>query len=96
MKTTQTFTIDVEIAERLKRLDNQSGVINGLLKEYFEIRGDKSTILEEKRAVLKQLKEKKKGFLKILRLFLNSIRLGLILFVRDGLKLVKGNHQKQK
>lgn len=96
MKTNQTFTIDVDIAERLKGLDNQSNTINTLLKEYFEIRGDKSSILEEKEAVLSNLKKKTSNFLKTLRLLKSSIHSGLIILLKDGCRLVWGSHQKQK
>lgn len=95
MKTSKLFTIDVELAERLKSL-NASRIVNELLKEYFEIRSDKSSILEEKEAVLEQLKQKKNVFQRILRSLRHSIRSGLIFLVRGGLKPVEGSHQKQK
>ena len=59
MKTNKQFTIDVDIAERLKQT-NASQLINTLLKEYFEVRSDKNTLLDEKTAVKdKDLKKKK-------------------------------------
>ena len=48
MKTNKQITIDVELMEKLRGLDNASALINRLLKEYFEIRSDKSSLLEEK------------------------------------------------
>lgn len=95
MKTARTFTIDVPIAERLLHLDNQSDVVNKLLKEYFEIKGDRSTLLDEKQAVLRQMAKKKDSFPKTLRLLLSSIRSGLIILLDDGLKLV-GKSRKIK
>lgn len=95
MKTSKLFTIDVDLAERLKNI-NASKIVNELLKEYFEIRSDKNSVLEEKQAVLEQLRKKKGNFLRMLRLLLSSIRSGLILLVKDGLKLVNRSHQKEK
>lgn len=95
MKTSKLFTIDIELAERLKNV-NGSQIVNTLLKEYFAIRSDKSSVLDEKTAVLEQIKKKKSNFLRTLRLLLSSIHSGLIILLKDGLKLVKGSHQKQK
>ena len=58
MKVSKLFTIDVEIAERLKSSGNSSALINKLLKEYYEIRSDKHGIFEEKRAIFEDLKKK--------------------------------------
>ena len=85
MKTGKLFTIDVEIAERLKNI-NASGLVNGLLKEYFELRSDKNTLKEEKKAVLSHLLKKKESFLKRLRSFPNGIHLILTIMLRYGLK----------
>ena len=85
MKTSKLFTIDVEIAERLKNM-NGSELTNRLLKEYFELRSDKSTLKDEKTAILKQLSKKKSNFLKKLRLLMNGILMALITLRRHGLK----------
>jgi len=85
MKTGKLFTIDVEIAERLKNI-NASQLVNGLLKEYFELRSDKNTLKEEKKAVLSSIIKKKDNFLKRLRSFPNGIRLILIITLKHGLK----------
>ena len=85
MKTGKLFTIDVEIAERLKNI-NASQLVNGLLKEYFELRSDKNTLQEEKKAVLSHLLKKKESFLKRLRSFPNGIHLILTFTLRHGLK----------
>lgn len=88
MKTSRLFTIDVEIAERLKNI-NASKIVNDLLREFFEVKGVKNTLLEQKQAILEHMGKKKGRFLKTLRLLLSSIRSGLIILVDDGLKLVK-------
>lgn len=85
MKTSKLFTIDTELAERLKNL-NASELVNTLLNEYFEIRSSKNTLLEEKKAVFDSISKKKKLFLKRLRLLKNGIHLILITFRRDGLR----------
>lgn len=61
MKTGKLFTIDVEIAEKLQNL-NASQLVNGLLHEYFELRSDKNTLKEEKKAVLASIMKKKSYF----------------------------------
>ena len=35
MKTSVTYTIDVENAAKLQQIDNASGLVNKLLTEYF-------------------------------------------------------------
>lgn len=96
MKIGRLFTIDVEIAERMKHLANASSVVNRLLKEYFEIKGDKNTLLDEKQAILSNIKKKKKKSRRTLRLLLSSIRSGLTILLDDGLKLVgKGQRTKK-
>lgn len=85
MKTSKLFTIDTEIAEKLKVI-NGSKLVNGLLKEYFELRSDKNTLLEEKTAVLTSISKKKSLFLKRLRLLRNGIRLVLITIPKHGLR----------
>lgn len=85
MKTGKLFTIDVELAEKLKNI-NGSGLVNELLKEYFELRSDKNTLKEEKEAIYKQVIKKKSNFLKKLRLLMSGIHLSLITLRRHGLK----------
>ena len=74
MKTSKLFTIDVDLAERLKNR-NGSELVNGLLKEYFELRSDKNTLKEEKKAVFDAISKKKSNFLKKLRSLMHGIRL---------------------
>lgn len=85
MKTNKQFSIDVEIAEKLKDV-NASKLISGLLKEHFDLRKGKNTLKEEKMAVLASISKKKKNFLRRLRLLLSGIRSILIILVRNGLK----------
>ena len=89
MKTSKLFTIDVEIAERLKNT-NASLLVNGLLKEYFDLRSDKNTLKEEKIAVFDAISKKKSNFLKRLRLLKSGIHLILITFRENGFKLERG------
>lgn len=85
MKTNKQFTIDIEIAERLKNT-NASQLVNTLLKEYFELRSDKNTLKEEKKAVFDAISKKKSYFLKKLRLLMNGIHLVWITFLKHGLR----------
>lgn len=41
MKVQKLITIDVEIAEKLRQLDNASAVVNQLCIEYFQFRSGK-------------------------------------------------------
>lgn len=85
MKTSKLFTIDVDLAERLKNT-NGSAIVNTLLKEYFELRSDKNTLRDEKKAVFDAISKKKSNFLKKLRLLMNGIHLVLITFRKHGLR----------
>jgi len=58
MKTSKLFTLDVEIAEKLKQNPNSSKLVNGLLKEYFSIRAGNENVFEEKKAIITDLKKK--------------------------------------
>ena len=85
MKTGKLFTIDVEIAERLQNL-NASALVNGLLKEYFELRSDKNTLKEEKTAVLKSIVKKKSNFLRRLKLLKLGMSSVWITFRKNGFR----------
>lgn len=85
MKTGKLFTIDVEIAEKLKNL-NGSKLVNTLLMEYFEHRSGKNSLKEEKEAVFKALSKKKSKFLEKLRSLINGMDLAWIIFARHGLR----------
>jgi len=85
MKTSRLFTIDIDIAERLKDL-NASELVNRLLKGHFEVYSAKNTLLDEKKAVLSSISKKKSQFQKKLRLLRNGIHLILITIRRDGFR----------
>lgn len=80
MKTSKLFTIDVELAERLKNT-NASELVNSLLKEHFEVRSEKNTLLDQKKAALDQIIKKKERFRRILRL-LNNLKLSILIILR--------------
>lgn len=86
MKTSKLFTIDVELAERLTRMDNASALINNLLKEYFELRGEKDTFFDQKRAVISDLKKNLKCITKKSKLLLSLKSLISIISRSIGLK----------
>ena len=85
MKTSKLFTINVDVADRLKNL-NASELVNRLLLEYFELKVDKNTLKEEKTAVLKAIIKKKRYFPKKLRSLINGIRTIWIIIAKYGLK----------
>lgn len=85
MKTSRLFTIDIDIAERLKNM-NASELVNRLLKGHFEIYSAKNTLLDEKKAVLSSISKKKRQFLKKLKLLKNGILLSWITMRRDGFR----------
>lgn len=60
MKINKLFCIDVNLVEKLNRIDNQSKLISDLLTDYFKISSGNSTILQQKEAFLKQNKVKMK------------------------------------
>lgn len=83
MKVARNYTIDYELLEKMQNL-NASELINTLLKEYFELRSDKNTLKDEKKAVFDAISKKKSNFLKKLRLLIHGIHLALIIFLRHG------------
>ncbi len=92
MKTSKLFTIDVDLAERLKNV-NGSAIVNTLLKEYFELRSGKNTLRDEKKAVFDAISKKKSNFRKRLRLLMRGIHLAWTILrkygLRRGLKLLR-------
>lgn len=71
MKINKNFTLDVDLVEKLTKLDNSSRVVNDLLSDYFKVSSTKSSIFEQKKAYLKQNKAKIKQInkeIKILKL----------------------------
>jgi len=73
MKTGKLFTLDIEIAEKLKNL-NASKLVNTLLKEHFDARGGKNTLKEQKKAVYDAISKKKERFLKKLGFLRRGMR----------------------
>jgi len=86
MKTSKLFTIDVDLAERLKNT-NASKIVNGLLKEYFELRSGKNTLKDEKKAVFDAISKKKSNFQKKLKLLMSGIPLVWTIFRKRGFEL---------
>ena len=84
MKTNKQFTIDVDIAERLKET-NASQLINSLLREHFEVRSQKNTLLEEKKSVLVQISKKKSLWRRTYELLMSGKLSILITLQRFGL-----------
>jgi len=60
MKISRLFTIDVEMAEELSKSENQSSLINELLKDYFSISRKNKSELEQKQQILSKSKAKMK------------------------------------
>lgn len=79
MKYHKTITIDADIEDRLSRIENASSLINTLLRDYFNVRGEKHTFFDQKRAVISDLKKnlnhitKKSKLLLILKNLISTI-----------------------
>ena len=86
MKIHKIFTLDIEIVDRLNRIDNQSALINELLSDYFSIRADKITLFDQKRAERSALKKKVKRYRGRLRFWRHLTHLILIIFAWFGSK----------
>ena len=95
MKTSKLFTIDVEIAEKLKNT-NASELVNRLLKAELEFRSGKSTLLDEKKAEMKSFLKKKRDYRKKLRLLSRWMSVGWTISRRYGLKVALKNRQYWK
>ena len=85
MKTSKLFTIDTDLAERLKNT-NASAIVNALLKEYFELRSGKNTLKDEKKAVFDAISKKKRYFREKLRLLIRGIHLVWTILRKYGLR----------
>ncbi len=62
MKGSNLFTLDISVIEELKKVGNQSGLLNGILKDYFNEHGtlrkeELLNKLDEKNTELRKLKE---------------------------------------
>lgn len=95
MKTSKLFTIDIEIAERLTTIDNSSALVNELLGEYFRVRSGKRTGLEQKKAIITDLKKKPKQLIKNLRSWKSSTLWNSIISVLSGFRK-SGSTENQK
>jgi hypothetical protein len=91
MKVSRLFTIDVEIAEKLKQTPNQSGFVNDLLKEHFSISSKKSGIVEQKQAIFSNLKKKMRDMRKEIKVFSEFEAIGLDHF---ALRWIKGQSEE--
>ena len=47
-KINKNFTLDIEIVEKLRQIDNASNLVETLLKEYFQFTGEKKNNLMQK------------------------------------------------
>lgn len=96
MKTSKLFTIDTEIAEELKQIDNASMLVNDLLHDYFAINKQNSSVIEQKQASLKELKKKAVKLTKKLKLLRKLKRWASIIFVFVGRYLKRKSQQATK
>lgn len=87
MKVSRLFTIDVELAEKLKQLDNQSELINNLLKEHFSFSSKKTGISEQKQAIFEQMKKKMRDMRKEIKIISEFEALNIDNF---GIRWLKG------
>lgn len=91
MKVSRLFTIDVEIVEILAKHSNKSGLVNQLLKDYFEISSSKKGILEQKRAIFGQYKHKIKEIRKEIKVFSEFSKLEIDSY---GMRWLKGQKEE--
>lgn len=95
MKISKLFTIDADLCEKLKNI-NASELVSQLLNQHFLIFDDKSSLLEQKKASLDEIKKKKRlfpfkfGSLMSLRHWVSTV------FRNAGLKLGLGNPQSSR
>jgi hypothetical protein len=75
MKTSKLFTIDLDIAERLKGL-NASHLVNSLLSEHFSVNLIGNKIKNTKETVAKSLKKNSNWLKRSLKLLKNLKILG--------------------
>jgi hypothetical protein len=69
MKINKNFTLDLDLVEKLNKIDNSSKLINNLLTDYFSCSSGNNDIFEQKKAFLKQNKAKMKQLNKEIRIF---------------------------
>jgi hypothetical protein len=54
MKVNKNFTLDIEIVDKLSKMDNGSKIVNDLLSDYFANNGTNLNIFEQNKLKLKQ------------------------------------------
>jgi hypothetical protein len=91
MKVSRLFTIDVELAEKLKQSGNQSSIINNLLKEHFSTSSKKSGIIEQKQAIFSNMKKKMRDLRKEIKIFADFEKLSIDNF---GVRWLKGQESE--
>jgi len=69
MKVSRLFTIDVEIAEKLRNIDNASSLVNQLLRDHLEVRAGNNNIADQKKAIASNLKKKMFKIRKEIKIF---------------------------
>ena len=69
MKINKNFTLDIDIVEKLSKIDNASKVVNDLLGEFLINSNEKDTVFEQKTALLKQNKAKMKQIKAEIKIF---------------------------
>lgn len=58
MKVNKLFCIEVDLVEKLNKIDNQSKLISDLLSDFFAISSENHNIIDQKKALIKQNKQK--------------------------------------
>lgn len=87
MKVSRLFTIDVELAEKLKQSGNQSSIINNLLKEHFSTSSKKCGVIEQKQAIFSNMKKKMRDLRKEVKILTDFEKLSIDNF---GVRWLKG------
>jgi hypothetical protein len=60
MKINKNFTLDIDIVEKLSKIENSSRLVNDLLNNYLTSFNEKDTLFEQKVNILKQNKAEMK------------------------------------
>jgi len=86
MKISKLFTIDADLCEKLKNI-NASELVSNLLEQHFSIFNNKSSLLEQKKGILDDIKKKKRLFPIKLKLLMSLKRWVSTHILKGGLKL---------
>lgn len=95
MKISKLFTIDADLCEKLKNI-NGSALVSQLLEQHFSIFDNKSSLLEQKKGVLDEIKKKKRLFPLKLRSLMSLKRWVSTVIRKDGLKPDLANPQSSR